>query len=79
MKIVNDTIVDIIISDKSLSPAIANHISFRFATSKHRDKYAMNYIGCEGNESSIEDCNHRKFDWIDKGNTANVMCADHGK
>ena len=32
----------------------------------------MNYIGCEGNESSIEDCNHRKFAWIDKGNTANV-------
>ena len=39
----------------------------------------MNYIKCVGNEMSLEDCQHRKFDWLSSGNNAGVECVGHGE
>ena len=43
------------------------------------NKYQMNFINCDGNETTIEDCNHRKFDWISGYVPASVICLDNGE
>ena len=39
----------------------------------------MNFINCDGNETTIEDCNHRKFDWISEYAPASVVCLADGE
>ena len=39
----------------------------------------MNFINCDGNETTIEDCNHRKFDWISEYAPASVVCLANGE
>ena len=66
-----------------LSVFISNLWSFslliilRFATSKDRDKYVMTNLRCRGNETTIEDCDYRKFDRDSRNKAAGVEC--HGK
>ena len=38
----------------------------------------MNFINCTGNETTIEDCDHRKFDWVSSYIPAGVACIDNG-
>ena len=52
---------------------------FRFSKSEITNKYEMNYLSCKGNETALEDCDHRHFDMVSDDNLAGVECIAHGK
>ena len=47
---------------------------FHFRFGEVPNKFSMNNVNCKGDEISIQDCLHRKFDFCSIDDAAGVEC-----